>query len=211
MNKRGLFISVEGIDGAGKSTHIAFISEYLKNLGYPVTLTREPGGTDLGEKIRGLLLNSTNMHKITELLLMFASRQELIHNVIMPNLDNGVCVIADRFIDASIAYQGIGRGLGIDTVEKVISILEPQITTDLTILFDTPLPIALHRVSRSRNKDRIENEADNFFSAVQKAYHDIVKLAPHRVKLISTDQPKEDTQKMIATLLANLVSSTRGG
>jgi dTMP kinase len=142
---------------------------------------------------------------------MFASRQELIHNVIMPNLDNGVCVIADRFIDASIAYQGIGRGLGIDTVEKVISILEPQITTDLTILFDTPLPIALHRVSRSRNKDRIENEADNFFSAVQKAYHDIVKLAPHRVKLISTDQPKEDTQKMIATLLANLVSSTRGG
>ena len=118
---RGLFISVEGIDGAGKSTHVDFISRYLKDKGYEVVTTREPGGTVLGEKIRDLLLhNDEEIHRITELLLMFASRQQLIAELIEPNLAKGVCVIADRFIDASIAYQAYGRGIGREKLDKII-------------------------------------------------------------------------------------------
>jgi dTMP kinase len=114
--KRGTFISVEGIDGAGKSTHVEFIRDYIKAHGKEVIITREPGGTVLGEKIRELLLTSEHMHHNTELLLYFASRQELIRQVIVPNLDAGVWVIADRFVDASIAYQGGGRELGIEKI-----------------------------------------------------------------------------------------------
>jgi dTMP kinase len=116
--KHGLFISVEGIDGAGKTTHVELIKGHLEQRGYEVIITREPGGTMLGEDLRNILLHSRhNMHYITELLLMFASRQELIHNVIMPNLNQGICIISDRFIHASIAYQGYGRGIDIKKID----------------------------------------------------------------------------------------------
>lgn len=207
MKKRGLFISVEGIDGAGKSTHVKFIQDYLQQKGIEAITTREPGGTELGEKIRDLLLHSHGMHKITELLLMFASRQELIHNIIEPNLNNGVCVVTDRFIDASIAYQGAGRNIGIDNVQKIISLLEPSINTDLTLLFDTPLDVAIGRVSRNRNKDRIEKETFTFFTTVQKAYHEIATQNPERVKIIATNQPIDETRKLIVQYLTTLLET----
>ncbi len=203
---RGLFISVEGIDGAGKSTHVNFISNYLKDKGYEVVTTREPGGTVLGEKIRDLLLHhNEEIHRITELLLMFASRQQLIAQLIEPNLVKGVCVIADRFIDASIAYQAYGRGIGRDKLDKVISLLEPNYTTDLTFLFDIPLNLAFTRLNKNRQKDRIEQETVDFFADVQNAYQMIAKNEPDRVKVITTNQVKEKTRVLLASYLDQLI------
>ena len=176
--KRGLFISVEGIDGAGKSTHVEFIREYLQNKGLEVIVTREPGGTVVGEKIRELLLTSEHMHHNTELLLYFASRQEIIRQVIVPNLEAGVCVIADRFVDASIAYQGGGRELGVDKIKLVYGLLEPTLTTDMTFLFDVPLSLAMDRLSRGRELDRIELESREFFARVQNTYHQLAADEP---------------------------------
>ncbi|MCE3268959.1 MAG: dTMP kinase [Burkholderiales bacterium] len=195
--KKGLFISVEGIDGAGKSTHVNFICEYLKSKGKTVVVTREPGGTPLGEQIRNLLLHSTNMHHNTELLLMFASRQELIEKIIFPNLKDGICVVADRFVDASLAYQGAGRGLGMAKVKQLINLLEPVLTTDLTFLFNVPLSIAVNRIAKNRNKDRIEEENEDFFTKVQNAYLDIAKAQPDRMKVINTNRLKSETRNEI--------------
>ncbi|MCC2645399.1 MAG: dTMP kinase [Burkholderiales bacterium] len=195
--KKGLFISVEGIDGAGKSTHVNFICEYLESKGKTVVVTREPGGTPLGEQIRNLLLHSTNMHHNTELLLMFASRQELIEKIIFPNLKDGICVVADRFVDASLAYQGAGRGLGMAKVKQLINLLEPGLTTDLTFLFNVPLSIAVNRIAKNRNKDRIEEENEDFFTKVQNAYLDIAKAQPDRMKVINTNRLKSETRNEI--------------
>ena len=207
---RGIFVSVEGIDGAGKSTHVDFIREYLEDKGNKVIITREPGGTDLGEKIRELLLHShAEIHNMTELFLLFASRQELISKVIEPNLNNGVCVIADRFIDASVAYQGYGRKIGQEKLDKIISLLEPVFKTDLTFLFDVPLSLAVNRVSRNKQKDRIEKENSEFFATVQNAYHLIAKNEPERVKIISTDQSIKKTQVLLATYLDQLLQQQK--
>ena len=205
--QKGLFISVEGIDGAGKSTHVGFIREYLQDKGFKVIVTREPGGTAMGEKVRDLLLhNHEPIHPLTELFLMFASRQELIDKVINPNLNQGVCVIADRFIDASIAYQGYGRGIGVNKLDKIISLLDPVLKTDLTFLFDVSLGLAINRVSRNKNKDRIEKEGATFFATVQNAYHAIARQDPERVKIISTDQPLAKTHLLLACYLDQLIS-----
>lgn len=205
---KGFFISVEGIDGAGKSTHVAFIQEYLQDKGFKVIVTREPGGTAMGEKVRDLLLHSHEpIHPMTELFLMFASRQELIDKVIVPNLEQGVCVIADRFIDASVAYQGYGRGIGADKLNKIISLLEPVLKTNLTFLFDVPLTLAINRVSRNKSKDRIEKESSDFFATVQNAYLTIAKNEPERIKIISTDQSLDKTQLVLARYLNQLISN----
>jgi dTMP kinase len=209
MNKlaQGLFISIEGIDGAGKSTHVDFIRRYLEQHGLTVVVTREPGGTLFGEKIRDLLLhNQEPLHNITELLLMFASRQQLIHEVIAPNLRNGGCVLADRFVDASIAYQGGGRKLGVDKVQQLIDLLEPCLKTDLTLLFDVPLAVAKQRLTTNQKKDRIEREADIFFKRVQEAYYAIVAKEPRRVKLVKTDQSIAETEAQIRQHLDSLLS-----
>lgn len=204
--QKGLFISVEGIDGAGKSTHVTFIQEYLQKRGLEVKVTREPGGTPLGESIRDLLLHSYDtIHSRTELFLMFASRQELIDKVILPNLNQGICIIADRFIDASIAYQGYGRKIGENNVAKMISLLEPSLQTDLTFIFDVPLNLAITRVSRNKNKDRIEKEDKNFFATVQHAYHNIAQNEPMRVKIIQTNQTIDKTQCDLAAYLDQLL------
>lgn len=204
-----MFISVEGIDGAGKSTHLSFIADYLRKCGKEVVVTREPGGTINGERIRELLLHKHDgMHRVTELLLMFASRQELIHNLILPNLDKGVWVISDRFIDASVAYQGVGRAIGVDVVNQVANILEPKIKTDLTLLFDISLEVAVGRITNSRDKDRIESAPKEFFANVQNAYHDILKNEPDRVKLITTDQSINKTQQTIMNHLNNLINKS---
>lgn len=204
--KRGLFISVEGIDGAGKSTHVEFIKEYLEQHGLQVIMTREPGGTVVGEKIRELLLTSEHMHQNTELLLYFASRQEIIQQVIEPNLANGVCVLADRFVDASIAYQGGGRELGVDKVKTVYSLLVPQLKTDATFLFDAPLEIAMERLKTDRELDRIEQESQDFFNRVQQTYYQLLREEPERIKLISTNCSIVNTRDILLKHLDNLLA-----
>ncbi|HRG63297.1 MAG TPA: dTMP kinase [Burkholderiales bacterium] len=207
--KRGLFISVEGIDGAGKSTHVEFIREYLKSKGLEVIVTREPGGTVVGEKIRELLLTSEHMHHNTELLLYFASRQEIIRQVIVPNLEAGVCVIADRFVDASIAYQGGGRELGVDKIKLVYGLLEPTLTTDMTFLFDVPLSLAMDRLSRGRELDRIELESREFFARVQNTYHQLAADEPLRIKKIMTNHPIAHTREQLVRHLEHLIAKER--
>lgn len=203
---RGLFISLEGIDGAGKSTHVNFMREYLEDKGFSVILAREPGGTLLGEKVRNLLLHENgDIHRVTELCLLFASRQELISKVIEPNLAKGVCVIADRFIDASIAYQGYGRKIGVDKLAKIIALLEPQLTTDLTLLFDLPLEVALSRVAKNKNKDRIEREDAEFFASVQDGYRQIAAENAQRVKIIQTNQKIDTVRVLIVHHLEELL------
>lgn len=205
--KRGLFISVEGIDGSGKSTHVEFIRDYLQEKGVKVIITREPGGTIIGEKIRELLLTSEHMHHTTELLLYFASRQEIIRQVIAPNLEAGVCVIADRFIDASIAYQGGGRMLGIDKVKQVYSMLEPILATDATFLFDVPLELAMERLQRGRELDRIELEPQEFFKRVQDTYHKLADKEPKRIKKIMTNRPLHKTRELLTEYLDELLAN----
>ena len=204
--KRGVFLSVEGIDGAGKSTHVEFIRNYLQERGIEVIVTREPGGTVVGERIRELLLTSEHMHHNTELLLYFASRQELLQQVILPNLEAGVWVLADRFVDASIAYQGGGRELGVAKVQQVYALLEPRLTTDMTFLFDVPLAIAMDRLSRGRELDRVEQESQEFFARVQNTYHALAKAEPERIKLVSTERSFSKTRQQLSDYLDQLLS-----
>lgn len=205
MQHRGMFLSVEGIDGAGKSTHVEFIRDYLQAHGVEVIITREPGGTVIGERIRELLLNSEHMHHNTELLLYFASRQEIISQVIVPNLDAGRWVLADRFVDASIAYQGAGRQLGIDKVKQIYAMLEPMLTTDMTFLFDAPLELAMERLNRGE-KDRIEQEGLDFFARVQNAYYQLEREQPQRVKRIITNQAMTITRETLQFYLDQLLT-----
>ena len=205
MTTRGLFISVEGIDGAGKSTHVDFIKNYLTQAGRTVVTAREPGGTIVGEKIRDILLNSENLHNISELFLMFASRQELVNQIIIPNISNGICVVTDRFTDASIAYQGAGRNIGVNKVLQVAKLMEPYISTDLTILFDVPIEVAMMRLAKNAIKDRIEKENVSFFERVREAYYKLAHEDSSRVKIISTDKSITETREMIANCLDNLL------
>lgn len=206
--KRGLFISVEGIDGAGKSTHLEFIADYLSKHGKNSIITREPGGTILGEKIRDLLLhNQAPIHRISELCLMFASRQELISSVIEPNLVQGICVLSDRFVDASIAYQAYGREIGIAKVRSIAKLLEPQLIPNLTFVFDVPLNVAIRRVTQHKAPDRIEQEDLSFFAKVQQGYRDLVKNEPQRVKLIDTAREITLTREQIGQHLDHLLET----
>ncbi len=193
----GLFISLEGVDGAGKSKHVAFIQDYINSLGVKAITCREPGGTVIGEKIRELLLYDDKMHEITELLLMCASRQELIHNIIYPHLKNNHCVISDRFIDSSIVYQGVGRNIGIDKVKTLYQLLETPIIPHLTLVFDASIEVILTRINKHKQKDRIEQEKSDFFINIQNAYHQLMKSEPNRIKIINTDGVIEATRDEI--------------
>ena len=204
---QGIFISVEGIDGAGKTTHVEFIRNYLQEqYGLTSIITREPGGTGLGEELRNLLLHgSHHIEPITELFLMFASRQELISKIIVPNLVKGVCVITDRFIDASIAYQGFGRGIGIDAVNKLANLLKPTLKPDLTFLFDVSLKTAFERVAKHAKQDRIELEHEQFFAKVKHGYLSLAKQDQSRIKVLDTGDTIAKTQQLIIAYLDELL------
>jgi dTMP kinase len=207
IKQRGLFITVEGIDGAGKSTHVKFICDYLTMHGKKVVATRDPGGSKVGEDIRHILLHSgEKLNNVTELLLMFASRQELISQIIEPNLANGVWVVSDRFIDSSFAYQGFGRSLGCDRIKLLQSLLQSNVNPDITFLFNAPLELAATRVARHSNKDRIEEEPSEFFAQVQQGYLTLLQKEPERIKLINTDQERKATQDLIVQHLDNLLA-----
>ena len=181
---RGKFITLEGLDGAGKSTHLTHLVDRLRKQGKTVVQTREPGGTALGEKLRTLLL-AEPMHLETEALLMFAARREHLAQVIVPALERGDWVVCDRFTDASFAYQGGGRGLAVSKLETLERWVQGDLDPDLTLLFDVETDIALGRVQQmNRELDRFEQEKKEFFDRVRSAYLDRARQNPARVRVI---------------------------
>ncbi|BAS67353.1 dTMP kinase [Bathymodiolus septemdierum thioautotrophic gill symbiont] len=203
--QKGKFITIDGVEGAGKSTQINFIFDYLNNKGINVILTREPGGSDIGEKIRALLLSAdSNMHSDTELLLMFAARNEHIHTKILPTLAQGDWVLSDRFTDASYAYQGGGRGLDITRIAQLEDWVLQGFKPDMTLLLDVPVDIGMKRVASRGAKDRIEQEDLSFFKRVRDAYISRSEQYPKRIKLIDASQSAEHTSAQIQTILSTL-------
>ncbi|WP_043632167.1 dTMP kinase [Chromobacterium haemolyticum] len=169
--QRGRFISLEGIDGAGKSTHLTFIRDWLTQHGVDAVFTREPGGTPLGEKIRELLLAvDTEASLDAETLLVFASRQQLLHSVIEPALAAGQWLVSDRFTDSTFAFQGGGRGVPFERIAELEQWVQHGLQPDLTLLFDLPLEVAAERMSKTRQLDRFEQEKADFHVRVREAY-----------------------------------------
>ncbi|MDQ2819147.1 MAG: dTMP kinase [Pseudomonadota bacterium] len=200
----GKFISFEGIDGAGKSTHIGFVADYLSGQGKEVISSREPGGTPLGEKLRDLLLHE-KMHLETEALLMFASRREHIAQVIEPALARGTWVLSDRFTDASFAYQGGGRGLDLAKMDVLEEWVHPLLQPDLTLLFDVPLEVARLRLDASRTLDKFEREHAEFFNACRNEYLRRARQFPQRIAVIDSTQSIDATRDQIAGVLERLL------
>jgi dTMP kinase len=177
------FISFEGIDGAGKSTHIPFVKAMCEQAGKRVVLTREPGGTPLGEELRQILLQQ-HMSLETEAMLMFAARRENIVQVIQPALARGDWVITDRYLDSTLAYQGGGRQMAQAHLQALSEIAVGTVMPDLTLLFDVPLEVAQQRLAKARPSDKFEREQAEFFNAVRQRYLDLAQQAPQRIHVI---------------------------
>lgn len=204
------FISIEGIEGAGKSTQIAFIQSFLQQQGKQVVVTREPGGTELGEQIRELLLRprDSGMSHDAELLLMFAARAEHIEQVIKPALARGDWVLCDRFVDATFAYQGGGRGIPVDRIKTISDWTLDGLQTDLTLLFDLPVAVGQTRVvKRQQQKDRFEQEKAAFFQTIRDCYLQRAEQEPDRIKVIDASRDITDVQQQVKNLLSELVLS----
>ena len=199
----GKFITFEGIDGAGKSTHVGSVAAQLRASGKTVVTTREPGGTPLGEKLRELLLQEP-MHLETEALLMFASRREHISQVIAPALARGEWVISDRFTDASFAYQGGGRKLSLEKLAVLEQWVHPDLQPDLTLLFDVPLEVARQRLDADRTLDKFEKEKQDFFAATRAAYLQRAAQFPARIRVIDSTQSIAAVNAEIDALIASM-------
>ncbi|MES2298342.1 MAG: dTMP kinase [Pseudomonadota bacterium] len=202
--QQGKFISFEGIDGAGKSTHIAFVADWLKAHGKDVVSTREPGGTELGEQLRALLLHQ-KMHLETEALLMFASRREHIAQVIAPALARGQWVVSDRFTDASFAYQGGGRGLARAKLEALEQWVHPDLQPALTLLFDVPLEVARERLDATRTLDKFEQERADFFAATRAEYLRRAAQYPQRIQVLDATASIDAIRAELAHTLEKLL------
>lgn len=197
---RGRFITFEGIDGAGKSTHIGYVTALLKAAGKTVVSSREPGGTPLGEKLRDLLLHE-KMHLETEALLMFASRREHIAQVIEPAIARGDWVLSDRFTDASFAYQGGGRGMDRAKMEALEQWVHPHLQPDLTFLFDVPLDVARARLNATRTLDKFEMEQADFFERCRNEYLRRAAASGGRIVVIDSTQSIDDVRTALDTVL----------
>lgn len=200
---RGKFITFEGLDGAGKSSHIEAVAGLLRDRGLEVVATREPGGTPLGEKLRGLLL-AEPMHLETEALLMFAARREHLAEVIEPALARGAWVVCDRFSDATWAYQGGGRGLDRAKFAALEAWVHGHLQPDLTLLFDLPWEVAAQRIGGSRELDRFEREKADFHERVRRAYLDRAAAAPERMRVIDANQPLADIRKLVEKIVLSV-------
>lgn len=198
---RGRFITLEGIDGAGKSTHVEVIADVARRRGVEVVLTREPGGTALGEKLRALLLSEA-MHPDTEAMLMFAARREHILRVIEPALDRGAWVVSDRFTDASFAYQGGGRGVGYERLAELESWVQGELLPDMTLLFDIDIGTARARLAGARAPDRFEGEGADFFRRVRTAYLARADLFPQRIRVIDAARTPDDIRATVEDLVS---------
>lgn len=186
----GLFITIEGGDGSGKTTQIDLLMQYFDDHGYEVLLTREPGGTVISEKIREIILDKNHMEMadMTEALLYAASRAQHVQEFIIPNVNKGKVVICDRYVDSSVVYQGYARGLGIDTVEQINHYATLGLTPNLTILLDLPPEIGLARKKSQRALDRLELAADSFHLKVTEGYRILAKRHPDRILSIDATQ-----------------------
>ena len=201
---RGKFITFEGIDGAGKSSHVEWLAELLRQKGMSVHVTREPGGTELGEKLRELLLNMS-MDLETETLLMFAARREHLARLIEPALANGDWVICDRFSDATYAYQGGGRGLERHKLQQLEQWVHGRLQPDLTLLFDLPLDVARERIAlASRVLDRFEQERADFHERVRQAYLERWHASPGRIRVIDAQGSIETIRKSLEEIVTNI-------
>lgn len=200
------FISLEGIDGAGKTTHLHWIADYLRSQGAQVVLTREPGGTPLGESLRDLLLREP-MHIETEALLMFAARREHIAQIISPALVRGDWVVSDRFTDASFAYQCGGRGIAESRLQVLEAWVQQGLQPDLTLLFDVDVAIAHQRVRTHSQPDRFEQEQLDFFERVRAMYLQRAAQYPARFGILRTDQSIEAIRNELTTLLQPLLGN----
>lgn len=201
----GKFITLEGIDGAGKSTHLAWLESFLRDKGLTVVVTREPGGTPLGEKLRALLLDHNQaMHPETEALLMFAARREHLDKVIRPALERGDWVVSDRFTDASFAYQGGGRGLAVDRLNDLERWVQGDFQPDLTLYFDVPVALGRQRVSSIKSADRFEKELDGFFHRVRGAYLERAQKFPQRIRLIDSSQPLDKVKSSLENIILSI-------
>ncbi len=206
--QRGKFITFEGIDGAGKSTHLAWLERFLQDKGLEVVVTREPGGTALGEALRQLLLDHRQaMHPETEALLMFAARREHLDKVILPALGRGAWVISDRFTDASFAYQGGGRGMSTEKLEKLECWVQAEFSPDLTLYFDVPVILGRERVPSARMADRFERETDSFFERVRQAYLQRARQFPQRIRVVDGSQPLAAVKAAVAEIIGDFRSN----
>jgi dTMP kinase len=194
------FITFEGVDGAGKSTHLEWFANALRQRGLHVVVTREPGGTPLGEQLRQILLNQT-MNIGTEAMLMFAARMEHIEQVIKPALRAGKWVISDRFSDASFAYQGGGRGLDWDKLSQLEQWVHPDLQPDLTLFFDVPVEVARRRLSNNISLDRFEQEQADFFERVRAGYHKRVQQNPQRYVVIDAAQDLDEVKHKLEEII----------
>lgn len=208
IQQRGLFLTLEGVDGAGKSTHVQWLVDQLTERGVQVVFTREPGGTALGEKLRALLLHET-MSLECETLLMFAARAEHLQAVIEPALRAGQWVVCDRFTDATFAYQGGGRELGVERIAVLERWVHPALQPDCTWLFDVPLTVARERLDRTREQDRFEQEAASFFERTRAVYLARAQQEPLRIQRVDATQSIEQIRQQIALQLDQLVTKKR--
>lgn len=200
---RGKFITLEGMDGAGKSTHIPDIIKLLELKGVEVISTREPGGTVLGEQLRTLLLNET-MHPETETLLMFAARREHISQIIEPALARGAWVLSDRFTDATYAYQSGGRGVLANKVIELEAWVQGDLQPDLTLLFDVPVEVSVARLASARTPDKFERESAEFFTKIRNAYLDRANKNPNRFCIINSNQALDDVKVEVKNVISTL-------
>ena len=183
------FITLDGIDGAGKSTNLEVIKHWFAQRSLPVIFTREPGGTPVGEALREILLNpATQAGLRTETLLMFAARQQHIESVILPALAQGIHVVSDRFTDATFAYQGGGRGVPFADIETLENWVQGSLRPHLTLLLDVPLEVSMSRIAQAREKDRFEQEQADFFTRVRAAYLSRAAAAPERYAVIDSNR-----------------------
>ncbi|HZV61878.1 MAG TPA: dTMP kinase [Methylophilaceae bacterium] len=200
---RGRFITLEGVDGAGKSTHIPFILCLLKSRGIEVVSTREPGGTLLGERLREILLQQP-MHPQTETMLMFAARHEHIVQVIEPALERGAWVLSDRFTDASFAYQCGGRGVPREKISILEQWVQGALNPDLTLLFDVPVEVSTQRLAGARDPDKFERENADFFNRIREAYLARAQAYPGRFRIIDANRSIEEIHASLEAIILSI-------
>jgi dTMP kinase len=200
----GKFISIEGLDGAGKSTHLAYLTSLIERKGKRVVITREPGGTELGEQLRELLLHRSAMHPDTEALLMFAARNEHVMQVIKPALARGEWVVSDRFADASYAYQCGGRGIAPERLVQLENWVLQGFKPDLTLVFDVSPETAAERRGQAREADRFEQETLDFFARVRAAYLTRARQEPARIRVIDAGRRIEVIERDLSSILGAL-------
>jgi len=205
----GKFITVEGIEGAGKTTCMQVVTEVIEHQGINAIHTREPGGTVLGEDLRSLLLGHkhTGMSDDAELLMMFAARAEHIAQKIQPALDDGKWVLCDRFTDATYAYQGYGRGIPLEKIAGLENWVQGELRPDLTLLMDLPVEVGMERAGKRSAPDRFESEAWDFFERIRQGYLSIAAEQPSRVKVIDASQDLPDVQAQVRVAIEDFVNA----